>query len=104
MQLQGFPGDPDAPLVCIVNGGNIRAGLPPGDVTYGDVTAVLPFGNYLEVVKITGAQLKAALAFGYEQARPSPLPRTQHVHHSMPFSKLPAQECRLSIRCCWSLP
>ena len=55
--IQGFPGDPDAPLVCIANSGTIRAGLAGGDVTYGDVTTVLPFGNYIEVVSATGAQI-----------------------------------------------
>lgn len=79
LHLQGFPGDPAAPLVCLVNGGNIRAGLPPGDVTYGDVTAVLPFGNYIEVLSITGADLKAALAHGFDMVRPNPL-----LSHSLP--------------------
>lgn len=68
--VQGLPEEPETPLVCLVNGGNIRAGLPPGDVTYGDVTAVLPFGNYLEVIEITGAKIKAALSYAYQQVRP----------------------------------
>ena len=64
--VQGFKESPDAPLICLANGGGIRADLPAGDVTYGDVTTVLPFGNFIEVLEISGKTLKEALAFGYD--------------------------------------
>lgn len=71
--VQGFQEATGAPLVCLTNSGGIRADLAPGAVTYGDVTAVLPFGNFIEVLSITGADLKAALAFGFDSVRPHPL-------------------------------
>lgn len=70
--VQGFQESAAAPLVCLANSGGIRADLPAGVVTYGDVTAVLPFGNFIEVLSITGTTLKAALAFGYDSVRPKP--------------------------------
>lgn len=54
------------PVVCVMNGGGIRADLPTGDVTFGDVATVLPFGNVVEVLEITGAQLKQVLEFGFD--------------------------------------
>jgi 2',3'-cyclic-nucleotide 2'-phosphodiesterase (5'-nucleotidase family) len=70
--VQGFKEQPGTPLVCLQNGGGIRADLPAGEVTFGDVTTVLPFGNVVEVLEITGAVLKAALEWGYDSVRPSP--------------------------------
>ena len=64
--------DPAAPLVCLTNGGGIRADLPAGTVTFGDVTAVLPFGNTIEVLAIDGATLRAALEFAYDSVRLGP--------------------------------
>lgn len=43
--------------VAIMNSGGIRAELPRGDLTYGDVFAVSPFDNYPTMVIMTGAQL-----------------------------------------------
>jgi hypothetical protein len=34
------------------------------------VTTVLPFGNFVEVLEITGAQLKVILEWGYDSVRP----------------------------------
>lgn len=50
--------------VAITNPGGIRADLPfapDGVVTYGEAFTVQPFGNILQVVTLTGAQLDAAL-------------------------------------------
>ena len=58
-----------APLVCLTNGGGIRADLPAGDVTFGDVTAVLPFGNTVEVLEVSGSTLREALEHGYSAVR-----------------------------------
>jgi 2',3'-cyclic-nucleotide 2'-phosphodiesterase (5'-nucleotidase family) len=69
--VQGFEEQPGTPLVCLQNGGSIRADLPAGEVTFGDVTTVLPFGNVIEVLEITGAELKSALESGYDSVRPS---------------------------------
>ena len=48
-------------VVAITNGGGIRAAINPGDVTKNDINTVLPFGNTVTVVYITGAELLEAL-------------------------------------------
>lgn len=52
--------EPNA-VVGIVNGGSIRASIEKGDVTKKDVNTVLPFGNTVAVVYVTGAELLEAL-------------------------------------------
>ena len=47
--------------VAITNGGGIRAAIKAGDITKKDVFTVLPFGNTLTVVNVTGAELLEAL-------------------------------------------
>lgn len=51
-------------VACITNGGGIRASIPAGNVTLGQVLEVLPFGNTLFVLDLTGAQILAALENG----------------------------------------
>ncbi len=51
----------DAPVVGITNGGGIRASINVGEVTKKDVNTVLPFGNTVAVVYVTGAELLEAL-------------------------------------------
>ena len=48
-------------VVAITNGGGIRAAIKPGDVTKNDINTVLPFGNTVAVVYVTGAELLEAL-------------------------------------------
>ena len=48
-------------VVAITNGGGIRASIKAGDVTKNDVNTVLPFGNTVAVVYVTGAELLEAL-------------------------------------------
>jgi 5'-nucleotidase len=55
--------DPTA-RVAIMNGGGIRASIPAGNVTVGQIIAVLPFSNTLARVDLTPAQLKTALENG----------------------------------------
>ena len=50
--------------ICIMNGGGIRASIPPGDVTMGQVLEVLPFGNQIATFGLTGADVWAALENG----------------------------------------
>ena len=47
--------------VAFENAGEIRASISAGDVTYGDIIAVSPYGNYIITKQITGAQLKSIL-------------------------------------------
>ena len=51
----------DAPVVGITNGGGIRAPIQAGDVTKKDINTVLPFGNTVAVIYVTGAELLEAL-------------------------------------------
>ena len=47
--------------VAITNGGGIRASIAAGDITKKDINTVLPFGNTLSIIKLTGAELLEAL-------------------------------------------
>ncbi|GDY31231.1 bifunctional metallophosphatase/5'-nucleotidase [Gandjariella thermophila] len=64
--------------VALMNPGGVRAdlpyhsgtpGVPDGTVTYGEAYAVQPFGNILQTMTLTGAQLKAVLE---QQWQPQP--------------------------------
>ncbi len=46
---------------AITNGGGIRATIEAGDITKKDVFTVLPFGNTLSIIKITGTELLEVL-------------------------------------------
>ena len=60
-----YPGSiaevPAENIVAITNGGGIRAWIHKGDVTKNDILTVLPFGNTVAVVYVTGAELLEAL-------------------------------------------
>lgn len=43
--------------IAMVNGGGIRANLPVGDITYGDLLAVHPYGNTLCVAEVSGREI-----------------------------------------------
>lgn len=47
-------------IMALQNGGGIRSAIDQGPITVGEVINVLPFGNTLATVKLTGAELKAA--------------------------------------------
>ena len=47
--------------IAFVNGGGIRATIEAGDITKKDVNTVLPFGNTLSIIKITGTELLEVL-------------------------------------------
>lgn len=44
--------------VAFENAGGIRASVEAGDVTYGDIIGVSPYGNYVVTKQVTGAALK----------------------------------------------
>jgi len=48
---------------AITNGGGIRASIKAGDITYRDVLTVLPFGNMIYVVNLTGSEVMRLLQF-----------------------------------------
>jgi len=47
--------------IGLVNGGNIRTSIDVGDITFGKVAELFPFGNTVQVKKISGTDLKKAL-------------------------------------------
>lgn len=50
--------------IAFVNGGGIRTSIAKGNITYGQIIAVHPFGNMACVVEATGQQILDALEFG----------------------------------------
>jgi 5'-nucleotidase len=60
--------------VAFMNAGGIRAGLLAGSVTWGNLFTTQPFGNSLVTMKLTGAQIVAALE---QQWLPGPPPTTR---------------------------
>ena len=48
-------------VVGITNGGGIRAAIEAGEVTMKDINTVLPFGNTVAVIYVTGEELLEAL-------------------------------------------
>jgi 5'-nucleotidase / UDP-sugar diphosphatase len=57
----------DKTQVAIVNGGAMRRTIKAGDISYGDILEVLPFGNRVVQLDINGADLQAALENGISQ-------------------------------------
>ncbi len=54
-------------VIALQNGGGIRASIEPGDITVGDVLKVMPFGNALAILELTGAEIKTALEHSVSQ-------------------------------------
>lgn len=50
-------------IMAVQNGGGIRAAISEGPITVGEVITVLPFGNTLALMDVTGAELKAAFEY-----------------------------------------
>ncbi len=47
-------------IMALQNGGGIRAAIDQGEITTGEVITVLPFGNTLATMELTGAEIKEA--------------------------------------------
>ena len=47
--------------IAFTNGGSVRAGLPKGEITRGDILTIHPFGNAFVLREYTGEQILAAL-------------------------------------------
>lgn len=50
--------------IALINGGGVRANISAGDITYGNMIDVQPFGNSLCIVKATGQQILDCLEMG----------------------------------------
>ena len=54
--------------IGFVNGGGVRDNIAAGDITYGNIIAVHPFGNLACLVEVSGQQILDALELGSMQA------------------------------------
>jgi 5'-nucleotidase len=71
--------------VAMTNPGGIRADLPfapDGVVTYGDAFTVQPFGNIMQTVTLTGAQLRAVLEQQWQPSTTRFLQISATLHYS----------------------
>ncbi len=50
--------------VAFVNGGGVRADIPAGDITFGQIVSVHPFGNVACLAEVSGQQILDALELG----------------------------------------
>jgi 2',3'-cyclic-nucleotide 2'-phosphodiesterase (5'-nucleotidase family) len=57
--LFNYPAD-----VAITNLGGLRAPIPPGEITLGDIVGVMPFDNTIIEVQLTGADLLKTIIEG----------------------------------------
>lgn len=64
--------------VAITNGGGIRASISAGEVTVGDIITVLPFGNIIVTVDITGQDIIDTLEYA-TSSYPSSSGKFPHV-------------------------
>ena len=48
--------------VAILNGGSLRADLPAGQLSYGQLFEAMPFDNLVAKIRLTGAELRTVLA------------------------------------------
>ncbi|TQR11925.1 bifunctional metallophosphatase/5'-nucleotidase [Psychrobacillus lasiicapitis] len=56
----------DKVVMAFQNGGGIRAEIKAGPITVGDVITVLPFGNTLATMELTGKELKEAFELSFK--------------------------------------
>jgi len=68
--------------LAFTNPGGLRADLPAGTVTFGDVFSAQPFGNTLVTVTMTGAQLLEALEQQWKGSRARILQLSANVRYS----------------------
>ncbi|NLC40160.1 MAG: multifunctional 2',3'-cyclic-nucleotide 2'-phosphodiesterase/5'-nucleotidase/3'-nucleotidase [Clostridiaceae bacterium] len=64
--------------VVLTNGGGFRATIEAGEITVKDIFTVLPFGNAMTVIKVTGQDIIDALNHG-TKAYPEPAGGFPHV-------------------------
>jgi 2',3'-cyclic-nucleotide 2'-phosphodiesterase (5'-nucleotidase family) len=55
--------------IAIVNGGNVRANIPKGNVTYRNLLEISPFENMIVMARVKGATLLDALEHAYRMVK-----------------------------------
>jgi 5'-nucleotidase len=89
--------------LALVNATGVRVSLPAGDIKYADAFQMMPFGNNLVVMTLTGAQLKQAIEQQYAQpiraglTKPAALATSQGFTYTVDLSK-PAGSRVVDIR------
>jgi 5'-nucleotidase len=79
--------------LALVNATGVRVSLPAGDIKYADAFQVMPFGNNLVVMTLTGAQLKQVIEQQYAQpiraglSKPAALATSQGYTYAVDMSK-----------------
>lgn len=73
--------------IALQNAGGIRAGLPAGTVTYGDVLTALPFGNTVATLTIRGGHLLEALENGLSQPGAGRFPQIAGLRLAVDLSR-----------------
>jgi 5'-nucleotidase/UDP-sugar diphosphatase len=79
--------------VALMNAGGIRTGLPAGTITLGDVLTMLPFGNTVATLELSGADLRAAIANGLARAGAGAFPQVSGLR--VTWNPTAAPEARL---------
>lgn len=72
--------------IAFANAGGVRASLPNAVVTYGDLFTVMPFGNNLVTVDLTGAQILRLLEQQWEAPQPAGGGRIMQVSNGFTYS------------------
>jgi 5'-nucleotidase len=57
---------PDA-QVSVTNGGGLRADIPAGELTYGQLFEAIPFDNRFAIIQLTGKDLRALLTHNLQR-------------------------------------
>jgi len=78
--------------IAFTNSGGLRADLPAGDITYGQVFAAQPFGNTLVTFTLTGAQLLTALEQQWVGSRPKILQPSANVTYTWSAAAAPGSK------------
>ncbi len=74
-------------VVCLMNGGGIRASLAEGEVTRSDIVAVHPFGNTVCVTKAKGSKLLELLEASTFSLPVGGYPQTQGIKFTLDLTK-----------------
>ncbi|MCC6135433.1 MAG: 5'-nucleotidase/apyrase family protein [Candidatus Contendobacter sp.] len=84
----------DRAVAAIVNGGSIRAGLNPGNVSFENALGVLPFGNTVATLEVKGDTLVAALDHGLSKPTAGAFPQVA----GLKLSYCAALPCAAALR------
>ncbi|WP_338822598.1 bifunctional metallophosphatase/5'-nucleotidase [Mycoplasmopsis felifaucium] len=71
-QSKNVAGEPASTLdntIGLMNGGGLRTDLKAGDLNYGDILALSPFGNRITTIKVKGSTLIKTLEFGLSKGK-----------------------------------